>query len=97
MRYFLLFTAFLLVALPAHAIRVMNLDKVPQTLLVNNGGELKEIPLEPNAFYNTYGPMVKIGVKGKKRLLRADPFSDYVIWPGGKLILQRRHDVHTGK
>lgn len=96
MRYVFLI-AVLLFALPAHAIKIVNLDIVPQVLLVNNGGELHAIPLAPNASYTTFGPMVTMGVKGKDKLLRAEPFSDYAIWPGGKLILQHRHDARTGK
>ena len=97
MRYFFLF-ALLLIALPAHAIKIVNLDKVERVLIVNNGGEVKEVTLAPNASYLTFGPMVDIGVKAKgKKMHRADPFSDYAIWSGGKLILQNRHDTRTGK
>ena len=89
MRYFLLFT-FLAISQPAYAIRVVNLDTVPQILIVNNGGEMKQITLAPNALYTTFGPMVDLQVKGHGPK-RADPFSDYVIWKGGKLRIQNTH------
>lgn len=97
MRYLLVFSLLLLTALPAHAIKIVNLDKVGRVLIVNNGGEVREIKLAPNASYLTYGPMVDIGLKAKGKMHRADPFSDYAIWPGGKLILQNRRDTRTGK
>ena len=91
MRVFILL-ALLLIALPAHAIKVMNLDVVSHVLIVNNGGEITQITLEPNRSYTTFGPMVDLRVKGGKAAIRADVFSDYAIWKGGKLFLQSRRD-----
>lgn len=78
-----------LFALPASAaVKVMNLDDIPHTIIVNNGGERSEILLSPNQSYVTYGPMVDINVKGKKRVIRAHVFGEYAIWGDGRLVLQ---------
>lgn len=92
----ILLSVFLLFALPAHAIKIVNLDTVPHVLIVNNGGEIQEVTIEPDRFYTTYGPMVDIGLKPKGKtkaaMRRANMFGDYAIWPGGKLVLQMIRD-----
>ena len=96
MKRFILILALLLFALPAHAIKVVNLDEVPHTLFVNNGGEISEITIQPGSFYNTYGPTVSFAKSRNGSFQHADYYADYAIWPGGKLVLQNRRD-HTNR
>ena len=63
-------------------------------LIINNGGETKEVTLFPDRSYTTFGPMVDLRIKGIRKFIRADAFSDYVIWKGGNLVVQR---VNNGK
>lgn len=91
MRKFL-FLALFLLALPAHAISIVNLDKEPHVVIVNNGGEEIRVELQPNQIYRTFGPMVDIGVQGIGNMRRAETFADYAIWGGGRLVLQMRRD-----
>lgn len=85
-------------ALPAHAaVKIMNLDEVPHVIIVNNAGEQSQIILDPNRSYVTYGPMVDINVKGKKRIIRAHIYGEYVIWKGGKLVLQRIREPRNSR
>lgn len=88
----------LLIALPAHAaVKIVNLDEVPHVIIVNNAGEESQITLDPNRSYVTYGPMVDINVKGKKRIIRAHIYGEYVIWKGGKLVLQRIREPRNSR
>lgn len=83
------FLSLLLFALPAHAaVKIVNLDDVPHVVIINNAGERSEVKLEPNRFYITYGPMVDIGIRGEKKLIRAHIYGEYAIWKDGKLVLQ---------
>lgn len=80
---------FLFLALPAHAaVKIVNLDDVPHVVVINNAGERSEVKLQPNRSYVTYGPMVDIGMKGQKKLIRAHIYGEYAIWKDGKLVLQ---------
>lgn len=88
----------LLLTLPAHAaVKIVNLDDVAHTVIINNAGERSEIILEPSRSYVTYGPMVDINVKGKKRVIRAHIYGEYAIWKGGKLILQRIREPRNSR
>lgn len=49
MKYFFLTTAALLMATPAHALKITNLDKVPHTLELTNAGTPQTITLAPDA------------------------------------------------
>lgn len=86
----------LLLALPAYAIRITNLDTAPHDLAVKNGGEIKIVTLAPNETYATYGPSVYLQVKGHKAKY-ADPFNDYTIWKGGELTVQNHHQPGINK
>lgn len=84
----------LFIASAVHAaVSVVNLDSVTHVLIVNNGGEVTKVTLEPHQVYRTYGPMVDLQIKGSTRVIRANVFGEYAIWGDGKLVLQRiRHN-----
>jgi S-adenosylmethionine synthetase len=92
------FLLLLMFALPAHAaVKIVNLDDVPHIVVINNAGERSEVRLEPNRSYVTYGPMVDIGIRGEKKLIRAHIYGEYVIWKGGKLVLQRIREPRNSR
>ena len=109
----------MLAASPAFALRVTNLDTVPQTVELSGGGQHERRTIQPNdtEYFtgDSYGRLSIIPAnapKGKTRPaedstvhadgllsgiigaerntdIPTDPDSDYAIWPGGKLQVQR--------
>lgn len=88
----------------AYDIKISNLDNATHIVQVNNAGEVRDYTLKPWDVVHVTGSAVKLRLKDSKRrnsdlwgvaVRRGSGefttrFGDeYVIWPGGKLSLQR--------
>lgn len=107
-----------LMALPAAAMKVTNLDHVPHTVRFEQVGQQKDVTLQPRESYrfmfgegelslmsvpaqkgSTVGASgVLAGVLGNGRTvgIPAGQWDEFVIWPGGKLHMQRRMRFNGG-
>lgn len=73
----------------ANAVTVTNLDTVAHNLRVQYiGGDMETIQLPPNGIFRYQGAGIWIAV-GDREALHALDNNDYVIWPGGKLRIQK--------
>ena len=94
-RIFALASLLALTVTPAFAISVVNLDKIERKVIINNGGEVNEVVLIPNQVYRAYGPFMTLRVEGGAEM-RSDDNDEYVIWPNGRLAIQKYGQQHRG-
>lgn len=79
-------------ALPAHAVRIKNLDKESHTFTINNAGEEHSITLGQYDLVNFFGPVVTVTMEGGQSI-NARNLDEYVI-DHGQLIVQRRREAN---
>lgn len=86
-----LFWVMVAVLLPfqASAFSVKNLSGEPQTLYVDQGGTVTPLHLQPNEVRHYFGENTRIFMEGE-RPTYAHYMDQYIIWPEGKLHVQRR-------
>lgn len=90
MRFLMFWTVMVLMASPAYAVTVRNLSDVEKTILIEQGGHVQEITLEPGGFHRHVGGNVSLRVPGQSPI-HTDFYEEYAIWPDGGLILQKLH------
>ena len=81
--------AALLLPVAAQATLITNLDDEPHVLLINDGGELTKIMLEPNASIRRLSPRLLVQVEGTDGFVDIRDHDEYTIRHGGRLSLQK--------
>lgn len=111
MRYGLMMMAGMLVASPAYAVKVVNLDAVTHTVLFDAAGHVSRQEVQPNGSARFVGaeglvslvtPNPKMGgaintdgilagaTGARDQNVPVDVDDELTIWPGGRLMLQKR-------
>lgn len=85
-------------AASAQALSVTNLDSIPREVTINNSGEVRSVTIAPNATHRTASGYITLTAPGQP-LYTEVPYenSEYTIWPGGRLGLQRRNPRQGGQ
>ena len=73
---------------PAYALSIKNLSGSTQVVTIEQGGATRDVIIEKGRTYRYQGGDVVLMMPGQ-RPKQTDFYEDYVIWPDGKLILQR--------
>lgn len=68
---------------------ITNLDKVPQTLLIDNYGQLERVTILPNRHIRRFSNVLRVQVEFSGQRAEIRDHDEYVIWPGGRLSIQR--------
>lgn len=87
--------AAVLLAAPAHAVSIKNLSGSTQVVVVEQGGETRNITLTPNQTIRIHGADVTLAMPGQ-RPKQTDFYEDYTIWGDGKLVIQRINKIKGG-
>lgn len=80
---------------PAQAFTVKNLSEIDQVIEVEQYGRTWQPVIAPGGVYRFYAGPARIGKPGK-RLVPAEQWDEYAIWPDGLLSIQRRHKIKGG-
>lgn len=76
-------------AFPAHALNIKNLSGTRQTVVLEQGSSHMELVLEAGQTRYLQGGPFKASLPTQKPIeVRFD--EEYVIWPSGKMIIQRQ-------
>lgn len=86
--FMMMFLGVLLAMSPAHALSIKNLSGSTQVVTIEQGGAMRQVIIEPNRTFRYHGGDVTLMMPGQ-RPKQTDFYEEYVIWPDGKLILQR--------
>lgn len=81
-----------LITSPAQAISITNLDTIPHQLSLSIANQPEIITIAPNETYRSNYPRLNmrlLDVAGANEI-RAEDLEEYAIWPGGKLLIQKR-------
>lgn len=77
-------------AMPVQAAAIRNLSGEAQALTILQGGERETVQIEDGRTYRRVGANMILELAGNAPVRVDDPHQEYVIWPDGKLIIQRR-------
>lgn len=80
---------------PAYALSIKNLSGTQQTLVMEQGGHRQAITLAPSATQYLVGGDMTLAMPGQ-RPQQAKFEEEYVIWPDGQMIIQKRQKVKGG-
>lgn len=87
MRFLLSFFVVMMVALPAHALKVTNLDSIAWPVVLHDAGTTRQVTLKPGQSMYTPGYAIRLNLPGKPEQL-SHRNDEYVIWPHGRLLIQ---------
>lgn len=88
-RVFLFFILLAGASLPAHALRIKNMDKEDRTVTVVDGGEGKTLTLKPYETFYTPGRNVKMTLAGEgQKTVRGRSLEEFAIFDN-EIVIQR--------
>lgn len=93
------FVTFSSLSAPAEAVRVKNRDDMPHRLSLSAyPGDARIIEIAPGDIYTTHAPAVTLRLLTDGRRIgthRARFLDEYVIWPDGRMYLQKHRPLHN--
>lgn len=89
MRFGVLCIVLVLIAFDVHALAITNLHKESQQVTVDQYGQAKNVTIAPGQTWRTSGRTFTLRKIGQPDI-RAETLDEYVIWPSGRMGLQRR-------
>lgn len=85
-----------LIVNPAYALSIKNLSGTQQVLVMEQGGQRQAITLMPNDTHYLVGGDMTLTMPGKPaKQVKFE--EEYVIWPDGQMIIQKRQKVKGGR
>lgn len=80
------------------ATTIVNLDKVPQVLILEVAGAEEKVALMPQGRWSSNAYPIKVKYENGRIGPALETSGEYAIWPGGVLALQRKFgDSDSGK
>lgn len=89
MKYIIMMLTIAVMASPASALGIRNRSGEAQVLVMEQNGQRESVVLEAGRSLYLMTSTMKLSVAGE-RPVNARFDEEYVIWPGGDLILQKR-------